>query len=107
MPPVPIRAGNVKARAIYWASFEADDHGMPINQGFGANSLKPGFLHPPGAVGTGEIETAVGRDQHIEARDQAGRVAAAGIIDQALVDDQRSARRKRLMRLRQQHLLGS
>ena len=69
-------------------------------------SRNPASAHPARAVSAGEVKAAGCLDQHVQAHQQAGRVAGAVIVDQAFIDQQRSARRQRFIGLRDEHALG-
>src|SRR5690349_13587815 len=64
------------------------------------------LAHPIDAVSASEIEAAGGHEGHVETCQQRGAAEAALIIDQALVYNHGATEWQRLIRLRQQHLLG-
>ena len=72
---------------------------MPITIESGPTSgstrvvVKPGLLHPAGAVGAGVVEAARRLDEHVQAHHQAERVLRSVVVDDRLVDDERAARR--------------
>ena len=64
-----------------------------------------GLGHPSHAVRGGVVEAAVRLDQHVEAHQEPEGVPGSVVVDDRLVDDQRAARRKRLVGLRDERPL--
>src|ERR1044072_2360344 len=81
---------------------EADDHRVGAGEVLDARLAEARLAHPALAVGAGVVEAARRLDEHVEAHQKPGRVLAPVIVNQRLVDDERAARRERVVSLLQQ-----
>lgn len=88
------------------ASFRPDDHQLIFRERFHAHVTETRFAHPADAIRSREVEPAGRHHQHVQAREQASGICAPLVVDQPFVDDERAARGKRLIGLREQHFLG-
>src|SRR6266700_5354141 len=84
----PSWAGSEPARVTL---LEADDHRVGSDELFDVAVPEADVGQPRAALGAGVVEAVPGHQEHGDAHEQAERVGSAVVVDEALVDDQRSA----------------
>src|SRR4029078_10393108 len=82
---------------------ESHDHTVRPDQALYAGPLDPDIFHPLPAVRPGEVESAMGFNEHIEAHEQPKGIVLTGVVDKGLVNDHRSAERQRVVGLAKEH----
>lgn len=68
-----------------------DDHRLGAGQVLRPGLPEPGLPHPSHAIGSGVVEATPGLDQHVQAHQQPKSVFPACVINDRLVDHQRTA----------------
>src|SRR5262245_42292770 len=78
-------------------SFEANDHRLIRRQRLHADVAEAGLVHPADTVHAGEIESSRTHQQHVQTHEQASCIEPPFVVDQALVHDERSGWRQRVI----------
>src|SRR6201996_6398149 len=71
-----------------------------------ASVAETGFVHPADAICAGVVESSGCFDEHVEAHEKAEGVLRAVVVDDALVDENCTACRDRVVGFAQKHLFG-
>ena len=88
-----------------YRSLESHDHTVRSGQTGNLRPLEAGFFHPLPAVRAGEVEPAGRFDEHVEAHQQPERILLPRVVDEGFVDDDRTLRGQRLIRLAEEQPL--
>ena len=86
--------------------FEPDHHGFGADEMLDACVAEAGLFHPADAINPGVVEPARCFDEHVQAHEKTEGILGAVVVDDALVDNQRTAFGNGVIRFPDKHLFG-